>query len=148
MKKNKIIKKTILILFLFANIYSSEMRFVKLFIHDSEFVVEVAVTEEEKMTGLMFRKSIPEDYGMLFVYGNEELRAMWMKNTLISLDLIFLDGNKEVIDIIKNVPPCRMDPCKTYLSKQKAKYVLELSAGVSDRIKLRIGDIIFFILEE
>ncbi len=140
------IKRAILILFLFVNIYSSEMRFIKLFIHDFEFNVEVAETEEQKMKGLMFRKSIPKDYGMIFIYEDEDFRAMWMKNTLIPLDLVFLNAEREVVQIIPDVPPCKNDPCETYPSKKKAKFVLELNAGMSKRMKLKSGDIIFFIL--
>ena len=140
------IKRSFLIFFLITTVYSSEIKFIKLFIHDSEFVAEVAETEHQKMMGLMFRKTIPDDYGMLFVYGNDDFRAMWMKNTLISLDFVFLNESKEVVEIIKNVPPCRMDPCKTYISKEKARYVLELNAGIANKLKLKIGDQLFFIL--
>ena len=125
---DEMIKRVILILSLFVNIYSSEMRFIKLFIHDFEFNVEVAETQEQKMRGLMFRKSIPDDYGMIFIYNDEDFRAMWMKNTLIPLDLVFLNGEREVVRIIPNVPPCKNDPCETYPSKKKAKFVLELNS--------------------
>lgn len=140
------IKRIFLIFFLVSTVYSAEIKFIKLFIHDSEFVAEVAETEQQKMVGLMFRKTIPGDYGMLFVYSDNDFRAMWMKNTLISLDFVFMNENKEVVDIIKNVPPCRKDPCKTYVSKEKARYVLELNAGITNKLKLKIGDQLFFIL--
>ena len=124
---------------------SAETRFISLFIGQEEFVVEIAETEEKKMTGLMYRKSIPDNFGMLFFYQNEDFRGMWMKNTLIHLDLIYLSSNREIVDIHINVPPCKKEPCKTYISKKKAKYVLELKGNRSKELKLKIGDSLFFI---
>lgn len=123
----------------------SETRFISLFIGQEEFIVEIAETEEEKITGLMFRKKIPDNFGMLFLYEGEDFRGMWMKNTLIHLDLIFLNSNREIVDIRANVPPCTMEPCETYISRKKAKYVLELKGNRSRELKLKTGDSLFFI---
>lgn len=123
----------------------SETRFISLFIGSEEFIVEIAETEKEKATGLMFRKSIPDNFGMLFLYQGEDFRGIWMKNTLIHLDLIFLNSHREIVDIRINVPPCEEEPCKTYISKKKAKYVLELKGNRSKELKLKAGDSLFFI---
>ncbi len=120
--------------------------FTSIFIGDEEFVVEIAESNGEKALGLMYRKDIPDNFGMLFVYSIEDFRGMWMKNTLVSLDLIFLNSKKEIVEIIKNVPPCEKDPCKSYISKKKARYVLELKGNRSEDLNLIEGDRIFFIL--
>jgi len=124
----------------------SEPMFISMFIKSEEIVVEIADTNQKKALGLMFRKSIPDNYGMLFIYSEEDQRAMWMKNALVSLDLIFLNAQKEVVEIIRNVPPCKKDPCKTYISKIKAQYVLEVRGNRSKEIELQAGDRLFFIL--
>jgi len=124
----------------------SEPVFISLFIKDESFTVEVADTDPKKALGLMFRKGIPDNFGMLFPYTGEDYRAMWMKNTLISLDLIFLNARKEIVEIIVNVPPCMEEPCKSYISQNKAQYVLELRGNRSVELDLHPGDTLFFIL--
>ncbi len=121
-------------------------QFISVFFGDVEFLVEIADTDKKKALGLMFRKEIPDNFGMLFVYSDEDYRGIWMKNTFVSLDLIFLNSSKEIIEIIYNVPPCRKDPCKTYISKDTAQYVLELKGNRAKSLKLETGDRIFFIL--
>ena len=63
-----------------------------------------------------------------------------MKNTLIPLDMIFINGKYEVVSISRNVPPCKEDSCPTYSSKGKAQYVLEVKGGASDQYGLQSGD--------
>jgi len=137
---------TVLIIFTMSINSMSATKFISVFIANKEFIVEIADTEKKKATGLMFRESIPAHFGMLFLYSNEDYRGMWMKNTLINLDLIFLNKNKEIVDIKHNVPPCKNDPCKTYISKSKAQYVLELKGNKSKELDLKEGDRVFFIL--
>ena len=78
---------------------------------------------------------------MLFVYPDNNTRAMWMKNTYISLDMIFIDENGYVSSIQKNTEPLSL---RTIRSKKPVKYVLELSNGMSDQIKLRENDYVFW----
>ncbi len=142
-------KRSILILiifFLFVTKLISTPRFISILIGEDEFLVEIADTDKKKALGLMFRKEIPDNFGMLFVYSIEDYRGIWMKNTLISLDLIYLNSAKEIIEIIYNVPPCKKDPCKTYISEGKAQYVLELKGNRAKSLNLKKGDRIFFIL--
>lgn len=124
----------------------STPRFISMFIGEEEFLVEIADTNEKKALGLMFRKEIPDNFGMLFIYSDEDYRGIWMKNTLVSLDLIYLNSLKEIIEIICNVPPCKKDPCETYISKDRAQYVLELKGNRAKSLKIKEGDRIFFIL--
>jgi len=111
------------------------------------FDVELALTSEEKNQGLMFRDYLGENKGMLFVYAMEEKYGFWMKNTLIPLDIIWLNQNKEVIFISKNNQPCENNKCPTINPDQKAKYVLELNKGTTDKIGLAVGDKANFNIE-
>jgi len=124
----------------------SPPRFIPVLIGGEEFQVEIADTDKKKTLGLMFRKSIPDHYGMLFVYSREDYRGIWMKNTLIHLDLIFLNSSREIVRIFHNVPPCKQDPCKTYIPEEKAQYVLEIKGKRAKSLNLKTGDRIFFIL--
>ncbi len=105
-------------------------RFVKVFFPSGTSVTaELAVTEEERSRGLMFREKVLPDQGMLFVFEREGVHQFWMKNTLVPLDMIWLDSAKRVIYIAANVPPCKEDPCPSYGPDVPARYVLELRAG-------------------
>lgn len=84
---------------------------------------------------------------MLFVFKEEKPRSFWMKNTLIPLDIIFCNKNKEVVSIAKNVQPCETEECESIRQTQKAKYVLELNANIADKINLKIGDKLNFNLD-
>ncbi len=122
--------------------------FTSLFIGEQEFTVEIADNFEKMALGLMYRGSIPDNFGMLFIHDGEDTRSMWMKNTLIHLDLIFLDKNRQVVDMYINVPPCKSDPCPSYYSRRKAQYVLELKGNRAKKLNVKVGDTIFFILPE
>ena len=102
--------------------------------------VEVPDDLEESMRGLMFRKHLPGNAGMLFAYYDEKPRTFWMKNTLIPLDMIFVDGSSKIIEIKENVPPCAQDECPTYPSKEPAQYVLEVNAGFVQENGIKVGD--------
>ena len=93
------------------------------------------------MRGLMYVKNLPQNTGMLFIYPDSKIRAMWMKNTFISLDMIFIDENGIVSSIEKNTEPQSL---KTIRSEKPIKYVLELAKGTTDRIKLIEGDQIYW----
>ena len=108
------------------------------------FAVEIADTPAEREHGLMDRTSIPADHGMLFVFADAEPRTFWMKDTLIPLDMLFFDNAKRLVSILRDVPPCRADPCPTYASTAPARYVLELNAGTAAKLGLRRGDAITF----
>ena len=105
-------------------------------------IAEIAVTPEKQQRGLMFRTSLGENEGMLFVFSNEELQTFWMKDTLIPLDMIFIDSAGTVVDVKKNVQPCKADPCPTYTSKQAAQHVLEVNSGFSDKYGIAEGNVV------
>jgi len=107
---------------------------------DNCFEVELARTREEQAQGLMFRQSLSRDKGMLFIFPGEGIYSFWMKNTLIPLDIIWINENKEVVFISENILPCEKDPCPLFSSDKKSKYVLEINGGVSKEIGLKVGD--------
>jgi len=108
--------------------------------------LELALTPQEVTDGLMFRPSLPEKRGMLFIFEVDRYPAFWMKNTLIPLDLIFLDSTGLVVDVVANVPPCAADPCPTYEPLRRASYVLELNAGQARREGAVVGATVSFEL--
>lgn len=109
---------------------------------------EIAATPARRMKGLMYRKSLPDSRGMLFVYPQSEYIGFWMKNTKMPLDIIWLDRSKRVVHIVRNAQPCMSEPCRTYVSREEAAYVLELASGMSGRWHLNIGDSLTFEVPE
>ncbi len=104
------------------------------------FSVELAQTIEEQAHGLMFRESLKSDEGMLFIFQNETKHSFWMKNTLVPLDIIWIDGSQKVVFINKNTLPCQIKECQAIDPMENAKYVLELNSGIADKIGLSVGD--------
>ena len=91
----------------------------------------------------MFRKYLPEDRGMLFVFEEEKIHSFWMKNMLFPLDIIWMDNHKRIVDIYKEALPCK-DLCKTITPKAQAKFVLEVNSGFVEKNQLKIGDSVGF----
>ncbi len=110
----------------------------------SEIAIEVADDDYERETGLMYRKDMESDQGMLFIFEGEAPRGFYMKNTLIPLDLIFLDSDQKVVSISRNARP---EDLETIPSGVPAQYVLEIKAGLADRWNIQEGDSISFKLE-
>ena len=104
---------------------------------DHNFNIEVATTREEQALGLMFRRSLPENAGMLFVYKRPQAAAMWMKNTLIPLDMVFIAPDGSVLRIETNTEPFSTAVIR---SEGAVSAVLELNAGQADKIGLKRGD--------
>ncbi len=102
--------------------------------------VEIAETPDERAKGLMFRKSLGETDGMLFIFEERGRHAFWMKNTLISLDLFWLDRSGKVVSIAEAIPPCKTPECPTYPPTAEADYVLEVNAGFAKKHKVKVGD--------
>jgi hypothetical protein len=77
---------------------------------------------------------------MFFVFDKEQPLSFWMKNTLIPLDMVFIDANYNVINIAKNVQPCKVKDCESYKSESSGLYVLEIKGGAADQYGLKKGD--------
>ena len=104
--------------------------------------VEVADTPQKQSQGLMFRENMKWDHGMLFIFDNETILSFWMKDTLIPLDMIFVDKTFRIINIIDNTLPCNIEPCPDYSSEKPVKYVLEVNAGFVETNDIEAGDFI------
>jgi len=101
--------------------------------------VEIADTGVKRMKGLMFRSSLGENEGMLFVFDNEDYRKFWMMNTTIPLDAIHIAANGTVVEVIAMDPCESLVYCKSYPSSQKAKYVLEVNQGFAEKNGIEPG---------
>jgi uncharacterized membrane protein (UPF0127 family) len=101
------------------------------------FSVEMATTEEEKTTGLMYRKELAEGKGMLFDFSPEQEVSMWMKNTYVSLDMIFIRADGRILRIAENTEPLST---KIIPSRGQAKAVLEVIAGTAQKYGIAPGD--------
>jgi uncharacterized membrane protein (UPF0127 family) len=101
--------------------------------------LEVAKTPQQQEIGLMNRRSLAANRGMIFLFSPPRVTLFWMKNTLIPLDIIFLSQNK-VIAIYHNVQPCKKNPCPTYGPLTAIDRVIELSGGRAKTLGLQIGD--------
>lgn len=101
------------------------------------FQIEVALTAEQRQTGLMYRRSMPDDHGMLFDFDRPQEISMWMQNTYVSLDMVFVSADGRVTRIAE-----RTEPLSTRIipSEGPARYVVELVAGAAERIGLKPGD--------
>ena len=104
---------------------------------------EIADNNKERTEGLMFREKLKENGGMLFVFEDEKYQTFWMKNTLIPLDMIFINKNFEIVDI-KNAQLCIEEPCALYKSSKPAKYVLEVNGGFTAKNNVNIGNKIVY----
>jgi len=105
----------------------------------SVYKLELALTPEEQAQGLMFRESLPDRTGMIFVFDQEGDHHFWMKNTMIPLDMIWMDASGKVIFVSANTPPCKADPCATYGPDAPARQVLEIAGGMAAKEKIAIG---------
>lgn len=105
------------------------------------FSVELAQTQEKQALGLMFRDSLPDDHGMLFIFPREARRSFWMKNCRIPLDIFYFDSNLALVSVSENTPPCRTQRCPSYPSEGPARYVLELNAGKAAQLGIKTGDV-------
>ena len=106
--------------------------------------VEVAADDATRAQGLMYRDRMGENRGMIFIFTETGEYPFWMKNTLIALDMIWLDEGKRIVHISHDVPPCKADPCPNYPPNAKASSVLELAAGVAAKHHLANGDVLRF----
>ena len=108
------------------------------------YSVELARTPEEQAQGLMFRESLPLKTGMLFLFSDAAPHQFWMKNTMIPLDIVWLDASGRVLFVSADTPPCRADPCPNYGPELPAPLVLEIAGGTAAKEKVTVGSRISF----
>ena len=110
-------------------------------IDDIVLSVKIADTDANMARGLMFEEKLPYDKGMLFVFDKPETRSMWMLNMQFNIDVIWFDGNGNIVSIDRNVPPCmttvEIFVCKENgVSSDNTQYVLEVTAGFVDKFEI------------
>ncbi|HKR65023.1 MAG TPA: DUF192 domain-containing protein [Thermoanaerobaculia bacterium] len=110
--------------------------------------VEIAADEETRAQGLMYRDQLRPNAGMLFFFPEEGEYPFWMKNTRIPLDMIWIDSNRKIVHVAHDVPPCQIEDCPSYPPNAKARYVLEVAAGVAKQHGLKDGDVLQFVQTE
>lgn len=106
--------------------------------------VEIAADDETRQQGLMYRDRLAPDRGMLFLFPQSGNYPFWMKNTLIPLDMLWIDDQKHIAHVEHDVQPCKADPCPSVPPNASARYVLELAAGVATRHGLANGQTLRF----
>lgn len=104
--------------------------------------VEIANTPERRQLGLMYRKDLPHDHGMLFLFPQETPQSFWMKNTVLPLDIIYISAARTIVSIAKNTTPFSEQPIP---SGQPAQFVLEVNAGFCERHGIVSGDRVEFV---
>jgi uncharacterized protein len=104
-----------------------------------EIAVEVAASPDQRAQGLMFRRQLGKDEGMLFLYPSDRVATMWMKNTLIPLDMLFIAADGRVVHIAERTVP---QSTKTISSEKPVRAVLELNGGTAARLGIEAGAIV------
>ncbi|MBX9977517.1 MAG: DUF192 domain-containing protein [Alphaproteobacteria bacterium] len=143
-----IINVAILLTFILIPVFSAhancecanknETLFIETSFQKVAFEIEVARSEPELKKGLMFRRTLADNYGMLFVFGRPHRARFWMQNTYLSLDLLFLDMRGRIVEIIQKTTPLSEKILETSVKNVKA--VLEVQGGTVDRLNLGVGD--------
>lgn len=105
------------------------------------FLIEIADTPQKWERGLMYRKALKENQGMLFVFPRVDIAQFWMKNTLIPLDMLFIDSGGKIIKIQRKATP---ESLAIISSGAPVKAVLEIAGGASDKLKLQTGDRVIY----
>jgi hypothetical protein len=103
--------------------------------------VEIANTPEKRSLGLMYRRDLPEQHGMLFLFPREEPLSFWMKNTPLPLDIIFINTTHTIVSIAQNTTPFSQKPLP---SGRPAQFVLEVNGGFCQRHSVTVGDQVEF----
>ena len=109
-----------------------------------EITLELAITPDELAQGLMFRPHLPESRGMLLIFPEERLPNIWMMNTLVALDIIYLDRSGTVVDLVRDAQPCPGEPCPRFTPDGASQAVLEIPAGGAQRHNVEIGSVLEF----
>lgn len=103
------------------------------------FLVELAKTTAEREKGLMYRTYLEQGQGMLFIFEKEGIYPFYMKNTLIPLDIIWMDAEGKVVFMSQNTQPCKVADCLAINPETPAKYVLEINAGLAEKTGIKPG---------
>lgn len=149
-KVNKwVLSLWMLVIFLYGGQYyisqawtESQLSECDVCIGEACWTAEIARRPKELERGLQFREELPEDRGMLFIFEQPHKAQFWMKDTLIPLDIIWIDQGSQIVHIEKNVQPCQSVVCPSYGPPTEAEYVLEIPAGLTEKMEIKLGDIV------
>jgi uncharacterized membrane protein (UPF0127 family) len=142
-KLNKIVLALGLALAVFLivlSFFSQRPRETRVCFDQNCFRAEIADNARQRARGLMFRRELAPDRGMLFVFEKEGIHPFWMKSTLIPLDILWLDQGQKIVFVKENTPPCLKEPCEIFTPSVRARYVLEINAGRVRELGFEIGD--------
>jgi hypothetical protein len=120
-------------------IFKSKTTIKRVTINNTPIEAEVADTTLKRIKGLMFRESLEKEKGMLFLFDDDGYHGIWMMNMKFPIDIIWIDSDHKIVDIVKNAQPCKV-LCPSYKPKEKARYVIEVNAGFTDRHSIKIVD--------
>jgi len=107
-------------------------------IGNANFILEIAADQASQERGLMYRTLMPADHGMIFVFPTEAMQSFWMENTLIPLDIIFLDATGRVVSVQTMKPK----DLNTTSSIEPSKYAIEINAGAAAASGVKVGDVL------
>jgi uncharacterized membrane protein (UPF0127 family) len=139
-----LILSTLLLVYYFLFLVPKKFETVEIKLNDTNYTLEVAKTMAQLSQGLSNRPKLCERCGMIFIFNKEGIKPFWMKDTLIPLDMIWLDSKGKVVSIqtAQPEPNTSVTKLKIYQNDVNAKYVIELNANDSKKLNLKIGDII------
>jgi hypothetical protein len=141
-----ILSATVIFLLIILYLKKSPVKYVNVRVGNTEIRAEIADTLIKRTRGLMFRKSLPENEGMLFIFDSEKYEGFWMMNMSFPIDIIWINKEKKVVDVTKDAQPCKFS-CQVYTPKEKAMYVLEVNANFTEEHKVKIGSSLEFELK-
>ena len=128
----------IALVIIFFNFYNPEYKTVKVKVGYYTVTADIADSIPKKTKGLMGRKSLPEDKGMLFTFRDNDKPSFWMMNMSIPIDMIWISSDGKVTYIAKDAQPCLVN-CKLYSPDKESKYVLEVASNFTDRHNVKMG---------
>ena len=123
----------------------SQSKYTNVKIGSTEVKAEIADTHLKRVKGLMFKKELPENEGMIFISGSEGHHGIWMMNMSFPIDIIWISKDMKVVDIVKDAQPCGLI-CPIHTPKEKALYILEVNSNFTQKHKIEIGSTLEFDL--
>ena len=132
-----ILSKIVLIaLFFLSTNHTNASPLSTITINNTQFIIEIAKTAQQRKKGLMFRKQLPITHGMLFVFSKNRYIPIWMKNTYIPLDILWINKKLKITHIESHTTPLSK---KIIYPQKKAKYILEINAGLCEKYNIKVG---------
>lgn len=145
-KKFKLTLSFIFILSL--NLNGLNLNYLRTCIKDHCFDSRIADNSFQRAKGLMGETNLPKDEAMLFIFPYKGKPGFWMKNTKIPLDILFINDDDIIVYSVKNAQPCYVEDCPIYKTTRYASKVLEINAGLSKQLGIKVGDKVMYYMED